>query len=230
MMEVVILAGGLGTRLRHVIGEYPKCMAEVAGRPFIFYLIEQCLSQGATSIVFSLGYRHEVVEEYLETLQWTIPYTVVVEQEPLGTGGGIHLALQKTTNKNVLVLNGDSFFDISFETLIRQHIHAQSDCTLALKSMKDFERYGTVVLKENLVIEKFEEKKPCERGLINAGVYVIDVPQFFSKSWPKKFSFEVDYLSAFVSEGKFYGCEQAGYFIDIGIESDFKRAQIDLKK
>src|SRR5437762_501368 len=105
--EAIILAGGLGTRLRDAVPDLPKCMAPVAGRPFLFYLINYLRSQGIEKFIFSIGYKHEVIEEWLAIQFATLSYETVVETEPLGTGGAIVLAAKCATGKNLLIANGD---------------------------------------------------------------------------------------------------------------------------
>src|SRR5258706_6630752 len=116
--EAIILAGGLGTRLRNSVPDLPKCMAPVAGRPFLFYVINYLRSQRIEKFIFSLGYKHEVIEEWLAEQFATLDYQCVIEEEPLGTGGAILLACKKTTQKNVLIANGDTLFKINAERLI----------------------------------------------------------------------------------------------------------------
>ncbi len=108
--EAIILAGGLGTRLREAVPDLPKCMAPVAGRPFLFHVINYLRSHGVEKFIFSLGYKHEVIEEYLRTHFATLAYSCAIEAEPLGTGGAIQLACRQATEKDVIVVNGDTLF------------------------------------------------------------------------------------------------------------------------
>src|SRR5215831_19997202 len=116
--EVIILAGGLGTRLRDAVPDLPKCMAPVAGRPFLFYVINYFRSQGIESFIFSLGYKHEIIEQWLTDQFATLDYLSVIEEEPLGTGGAIAMASSHATEKNVLVANGDTLFKIDARHLV----------------------------------------------------------------------------------------------------------------
>ncbi|MBO9592884.1 MAG: HAD-IIIA family hydrolase [Niabella sp.] len=228
--EAIVLAGGLGTRLREAVPDLPKCMAPVAGRPFLYYVINYLRRQGIQRIIFSLGYKHEVIEEYLAREFPSLQYDCCIEEEPLGTGGAIQLALQKTTGSNVFVVNGDSFFAFDAGQLLTLHHQTQADCTLALKPMQQFSRYGVVTTNEQQQILSFREKQYYESGLINAGVYLVQKTAFLQKGFSSKFSFEKDYLEQFVSNGKFSGAVADGYFIDIGIPEDYNRAQSDFKE
>lgn len=227
--EAIILAGGLGTRLREAVPDLPKCMAEVAGRPFISYVIDYLRMQGVQRFIFSLGYKAEVIENYLADRYTTLEYETVIEDEPLGTGGAIQAALQQSTTENVIITNGDTLFKVTVAELFAAHQTHEAACTLALKRMQHFDRYGSVLLDENNCVVRFEEKKFYEEGLINGGLYLLNKEFFLSKAFPQKFSFEKDFLESFASEGKFCGTVQDGYFIDIGIPSDYTQAQTDLK-
>lgn len=227
VQEAIILAGGLGTRLRGVVPDLPKVMAPVAGKPFLSHVIDRLRMQGVSRFVLSLGYKAAVIEQYLKEQFPTLDYTTVLEEEPLGTGGGIRLALQKTRTADVLIVNGDTVFNADLAALLARHIATGAECTLALKPMRHFDRYGAVNVDPALRILSFEEKKPVEEGLINGGVYLLNKEKFFRRSFPPKFSFENQYLETYCPEGKFFALIDEGYFIDIGIPSDFEMAQTD---
>ena len=226
--EAIILAGGLGTRLRDAIPDLPKCMAPVAGRTFLFYVINYLRSQGIEKFIFSLGYKHEIIETYLDDQFSTLNYQSSIEDEPLGTGGAIALACKKATDENILVVNGDTLFKFELEAIAKVHSDKKADATLALKPMEDFDRYGTVELESDGSVKNFKEKQYCKSGSINGGVYVLNTSSFLKTDWPAKFSFEKDYLES----GRFriYGVVQDAYFIDIGIPSDYARAQTELQQ
>jgi len=228
--EAIILAGGLGIRLNETVPDLPKCMAPVAGRPFLFYVINYLRSQGIEKFIFSLGYKHEVIEEYLSSQYTTLNYDIAIEPEPLGTGGAILLSCKKVLGKNVIIANGDTLFKTSITQLISAHTRKGADCTLALKPMKKFDRYGVVEIEKDGRIIKFKEKQLYSSGLINGGIYVLNVQQFLRESLPEKFSFEKDYLERFYNKKKIFGLPQDNYFIDIGVPEDYTRAQEELKQ
>jgi len=228
LKEAIILAGGLGTRLRDAVPDLPKCMAPVNGRPFLFYVINYLRSQGIEKFIFSLGYMHEVIEEYLNVQFSTLNFQCSVEKEPLGTGGAILASCYKTTEENVLVLNGDTLFKVNIAAFSSFHFKKQSHCSLALKPMKNFDRYGIVELNEDDSIQTFKEKQFYNEGLINGGVYILDVSKFMEEELPSKFSFEKDYLEKFHDTRKIYATVQDEYFIDIGIPEDYLRVQKEL--
>jgi len=205
-------------------------MAPVNGQPFLHYIFQYLQQQNCSRVILSLGYKHEVIEDWLEAERPPFEVSFVIEEEPLGTGGGIQLALEQAKNQNVLVLNGDTFFDVNLESLFSFHGSKNAATTLALKYMQQFERYGSVHIDDDGRIISFEEKKLKQEGLINGGVYVINKKRFLEKNLPQKFSFEKDYLEAFVEETSFFGKKLEGYFIDIGIPEDYEKAQKDFLK
>lgn len=228
-IEAVILAGGMGTRLRGVIGaDIPKCMAPVAGVPFLDYLLHDALRQGITHIMLSLGHKSSAVTDWLATRHFPLHIDWVIEPQPLGTGGGIRLALQACQTEQVFVLNGDTFFDVPLrEGLMKTQQQSRAEVTIALKALQHFERYGTVHVDAQGIITAFQEKQARVAGRINGGVYCIQRRAFLNRDFPTQFSFEKDYLERHVADGIFQAFEGDGYFIDIGVPEDYERAQRD---
>lgn len=227
--EAIILAGGLGTRLRSAVPDLPKCMAPVAGKPFLSHVIDYCRRQGILKFVFSLGYKHEVIEEYLHHNYSFLDYSCSIEDEPLGTGGAILKSSAHVSAKDTLVLNGDTLFAVDFGVLSTVHQQKGAACTLSLKTMHNSDRYGVVETNENGKITSFKEKKFYPVSNINGGVYALNVQVFTSLSFSPVFSFEKDFLEKYFYTLEFYATVQDGYFIDIGIPEDFERAQQELK-
>ncbi len=228
-MEAIILAGGLGTRLQGVIGQYPKCMAAVNNKPFLAYLLIYLEAQGCKRVVLSLGFKHEVITEWLAQYTTNMEITWVIEHEPMGTGGGIQLAIQAAKANDVVILNGDTMFRVDLNDMLSYHAKQGAAATLALKEMYEFERYGVVNTDAAGVVTSFEEKQYRPKGMINGGVYVVNRAAFLAKGLPQKFSMEKDYLEKYTGERKFYGYTAMGYFIDIGIPEDYAKAQEDFK-
>ena len=227
--EAIILAGGLGTRLRSVVANLPKCMAPVAGNPFLYYVINHLQNEGVNKLIFSVGYKNESIVNYIKEEFPDINYDFSIEKEPLGTGGAIKFALKKVKEENIIVCNGDTLFKIRVNELGNIHLQNNSNCTLCLKPMYNFDRYGVVELGDGGLITSFKEKRFYKEGLINGGVYALNCKKFLELNLPEKFSFEKDYLEKFIDKEKMYGLVQNEYFIDIGIPEDYQRAQEELK-
>lgn len=227
-MDAIVLAGGLGTRLRSVVKDVPKCMAPVAGRPFLYYILEYLKAQSVDKVVLSLGYLSEVVLDWIDTIRSDYPFQLsyVIEKVPLGTGGGIRLAMSECSATEVLVLNGDTMFAVPANQMLAGHKSAGRPVTLALKPMQNFDRYGTVCL-DGALIKGFAEKQHCENGLINGGVYLIDREADIFEGLPEAFSFEKAILEPMSAAGKLSGVCFDSYFIDIGIPDDYDKAQKD---
>lgn len=226
---IVILAGGFGTRLKALVKDVPKPMAEIAGKPFLEWILHYYVPFKPQCFVLCTGYLHEVVEHYFKNEFRGIPIIYSRENEPLGTGGAIKLALTNTKAENVLVLNGDSFFKINPLGFLKFHRVNSSPFSIALKEMQSPARYGTVAL-NNLLIEKFREKdEKLASGLINSGVYLIqsDTLNYFPAY--EKFSLEKDFMEPNLGQLPRYGYIDDGYFIDIGIPEDFIKANHEFK-
>jgi D-glycero-alpha-D-manno-heptose 1-phosphate guanylyltransferase len=226
--EAIILAGGMGTRLKSVLPDLPKCLAPVAGTPFLSYVINHFKAQGIEQFIFSLGYKHEVVEAFLKNHYPDLAYKLSVEEKPLGTGGAIFRAVGMTEENSVIVLNGDTLFAVQLNKLLPFHFMTGAHCTLSLKPMQQFDRYGAVQMEKDYRITAFDEKKFCTTGNINGGVYALNAARFRQEKLGEVFSFEKDYLEAHVADRRIYGVLQDTYFIDIGIPEDYERAQHEL--
>jgi D-glycero-alpha-D-manno-heptose 1-phosphate guanylyltransferase len=227
--EAIILAGGLGTRLRSVVPDLPKCMAPVNEKPFLTYVINHLQNEGITHFIFALGYKSDAIMTFLEEDFPSLLFKTCIEEEPLGTGGAVKKALTKAKDNSVLIANGDTLFKIDVELLAGVHTLSGACCSLSLKPMLNFDRYGVVEIDECSVIKSFKEKQFYESGLINGGIYVINKHKFLETNLPDKFSFEKDYLEKYYKVKRMFGIVQDKYFIDIGIPEDYARAQKELK-
>lgn len=226
-MECIVLAGGLGTRLKNSIGDLPKCMAPINDRPFLFYLLQYLEAQHCQKVILALGYAHQFVLDWLAEYRFSFSIDYVVENEPLGTGGGLQLALSKCKSQHPIVMNGDTIFKVSLALLTEFHLKHNAGVSIALKPMENFERYGNVKIDEDQSIIAFQEKQKTEKGLINGGVYVLEKKYFAAKKLPEKCSLEKDFLEKYLTDKKCFGAMFQDYFIDIGIPEDYTKAQID---
>ncbi|MBS1513229.1 MAG: nucleotidyltransferase family protein [Bacteroidetes bacterium] len=227
-LEAIILAGGLGTRLRSVVADLPKCMAPVNGVPFLAFIIKALQQQGVIRFIFSLGYKNENIIDYMETHYPALDKVYVIEKEQLGTGGAIKESCKAAQQPSVIVVNGDTLFDVNLQELYDIHTKQKAACTLALKPMEHFSRYGVVETNNQAHVTAFREKQYRDKGMINGGVYALDVQRFLRDPLPDIFSFEKEYLEKNTGSNKLYGIAFDAYFIDIGIPEDYERAQKEL--
>ncbi|HRG28254.1 MAG TPA: nucleotidyltransferase family protein [Chitinophagales bacterium] len=226
--EAIVLAGGFGTRLQTVVKEVPKPMAPVAGKPFLQYILDYLIAHKVAHVVLAVGYLRETIIDYFGDNYQSLSITYAVEENPLGTGGGILNACNQIKGDNVFVINGDTFFDVDLVELSAFHETNNALLTVALKKMEKFDRYGTVETDNEGRIIGFLEKKYLDEGLINGGIYCLN-KHIFHPELPAAFSFEKEILEKEIVNRKIYGLRSEGYFIDIGIPEDYARAQDDFK-
>jgi D-glycero-alpha-D-manno-heptose 1-phosphate guanylyltransferase len=222
-MEAIILAGGKGTRLRTAVPDLPKPMAPIAGEPFLKYLLKYSERDGVTRFVLSVGYKSEAIVRVFGDDFNGIPIAYAVENTPMGTGGAIRLALAQCAEKEVFVLNGDTYFDADLRELARLHASRDADVSVALKEMVNFDRYGAIDTDDEGRITAFREKAYTVRGYINGGVYRIGRDIFDGFDLPESFSFEA-FLTRNLNTLRSYGLPSSGNFIDIGVPEDYAAA------
>ncbi|MFT7588990.1 MAG: D-glycero-alpha-D-manno-heptose 1-phosphate guanylyltransferase [Limisphaerales bacterium] len=227
--EAVVLAGGMGTRLKSVISDLPKPMAPVAGRPFLEHVLDELLIQGIEKAILAVGYKADMIREHFGTSYKGMEIEYSVEFEPLGTGGGIQQASFMSFADAIFVVNGDTLFKADLAEMEQQMLVNDSIMELALKEMNDFDRYGTVLTDDIGFVTGFQEKRHTEKGFINGGIYLLRPEVFSYKSLPEKYSFEKEILEGLCDQGKFHACKFDEYFIDIGIPEDYAKADKDLK-
>lgn len=232
-IDVIILVGGQGTRLRSVVSDVPKPLAPVRGRPFLEYLLDQLESSAQVGrVVLAVGYKGDVVEEWCKGLSDRYSFEIVLSWEniPMGTGGAMLQAMDLVSTSDCLVMNGDSFLEFELKDLIAAHRDANEAMTMVLTQVEDTSRYGMVhySLDTKRVLSMLEKDSAVGVGLVNAGVYVVrrDAVSMFEKSAPC--SFEKEMMPQLISQGT-SGYVTHGAFIDIGTEASFLRAQEVLK-
>ena len=225
-MEAIILAGGLGTRLQSVVSDVPKSMAVINGRPFLEYQLDYLIGQGTMRAVLSVGYKHECIMNHFGYAYKSLEIDYAIEHEPLGTGGGIRLSFWKIDGPRALILNGDSMFRFDFREMMDFHLKKRAAVTIALRKLKDTLRYGRVSMGRTRRINGFSEKDPDGApGFINGGIYILEKKMLMEPEFRGKFSIEKDFFSHYYPTLKMFGFEAQGYFLDIGIPEDYKKAQ-----
>jgi len=228
MLEAVVLAGGLGTRLRGVVPGTPKAMAAVAGRPFLEILLDGLAQHGFGRVVLSVGYLAEQISGHFGNTYQGMQIAYAVEDTPLGTGGAVRLALESCATDHAFVYNGDTYLDLEVAAVERQWQDHRRPIVVC-KSVADTARYGRVQLDPGgTQLAGFAEKGAAGPGLINVGCYVLPRRQLDGYLPGVPFSLEIDYLAQAVPGTAVDVFVTAGHFIDIGVPDDYARAQIEL--
>lgn len=225
-MEVIVLAGGLGTRLQPIVPDLPKPMAPVAGRPFLEILLTWLARKGFHRVVLSLGHMADKVVAHFGSAFGGMDLAYEIEGQPLGTGGAIRQALFHCREDHVFVVNGDTYLDLEVSR-VEAHWQSRRFPIITARSVPDTARYGRLVVDEGRLLG-FGEKGLSGPGLINAGYYLLPADVFGGCTLGRKFSLETDFLVQAVGARRFDVFVSDGTFIDIGVPEDYARAQVEL--
>lgn len=227
MLEAIILAGGLGTRLRSTVPDLPKPMAPINGRPFLEHQMDYWIQKGVTRFVLSVGFMREKIMSHFLHQYRGFEVVYAEEYNPLGTGGGLLLAYQKLNgDQPFLVMNGDTFFEVNLKGLQEFHQEKKASITLALFKVEENDRYMGVKVSDAGYIEKFKAEQGVSQ-LANGGVYLMSHDVLKNIPWPTgaKLSLEDDLFQSLKQAGhQIGGVVFEGRFIDIGVPSDYQRA------
>ena len=228
-MEAIILAGGLGTRLRSAVPSLPKPMAPIKGKPFLGYLFDYWLHQGIKHFILSVGYKYEVIHERFGTKYKDADVSYAIENEPLGTGGGLLLSIKQLRSKEpFLLLNGDTFFAVNLNNLFKYHKNCRADMTLSLVEIKNNKRFSGVLLdKQGLVYSIDSPTDSSKTSIANGGVYMIENDLFRKhlKRSLNKCSLEEELLpQLLIQKKRIAGFASNDSFVDIGIPHDYNLA------
>lgn len=219
LTEAIILAGGLGTRLKSVSGDTPKPLVPVSGKPFIHYVMDSLVKQGISHIILAVSYKAEAFCEEIGESYQGVEISYSIEEAPLGTGGAIRQAMELCNSSVVLIVNGDTFLDLDLQAFAENHQASNKNISMALVNIEDVSRYGSVDLASGKIIG-FSEKGKIGAGFINGGTYLLNNSAIFLPE--EAFSFEETVLKKQFSEINPFLC--SNYFIDIGIPSDYYKA------
>ena len=227
----IVLAGGLGTRLKGVLKGLPKPMAPIRDRPFLEYQMDFWIDQGISRFILSVGYLNQTISSHFGDSYRSVQINYVQENTPLGTGGGLLMAA-KNLAEPFLLLNGDTFFEVDLNNLCLFHNKHKAEWTMSLFRSKDLDRYMGVELVKTGEVLVLKSKASQTDILVNGGVYLIN-PSAISRlnlNPGIKSSLENQLLPSFLSlGGRLFGIECYGKFIDIGVPEDYYRAQKILK-
>ena len=230
-MQAILLAGGLGTRLRSVVSDRPKPMALIEGKPFMEYVTRELVRHGITDIVFAVGYKGTMVEEHFgDGAAFGFHAVYAYEETLLGTAGAIKNAGRFITEDRFYVLNADTFYQIDYTRLLRQQDSQNLDMALVLRRVPDVSRYGQAILDRDGFLTGFNEKiEDAREGTINGGIYLMK-QQLLDEIPEGKVSLENDMIPKWLSEGRrLGGFVNDGYFIDIGIPEAYFQFQEDVR-
>jgi D-glycero-alpha-D-manno-heptose 1-phosphate guanylyltransferase len=224
-ITAVILAGGLGTRLRAVVNDLPKPMAPILGRPFLEYLIDYWITQGVTEFILSVGYKYQDIISHFGNKYKEAKISYIIEETLLGTGGGVVMAARNMgLDKQFLMLNGDTFFKVDLAELWKFHNKKKSELTFSLFKNNDTSRYMGMDINTDGSILLLKSVQQNENSYVNGGVYLIDSNLFSEGKFiaGNKYSFESDIIPHFLTSNKrLYGIKFDSFFIDIGIPDDY---------
>jgi len=223
-MQAIVLAGGLGTRLRSVVTDLPKPMAPVAGRPFLAWILDRLVQAGFERVVLAVGHRHQTIQGHFGPAYRGIALDYSVEEQPLGTGGALRLAAGRIGSWPVFVLNGDTYLDLDYRAMLGAHLRGREQMSLAVCQVPDAGRYGALELQDGHVHGFLEKGRPGP-GAINAGTYLLSQGVLDRIPRGEPFSFEQQLLVPEIGTIRPAAFATDGLFIDIGVPEDYARAQ-----
>lgn len=227
-IDVLILCGGEGKRLRNLIKDRPKPMVDIDGRPFLDILIDYVASYNFRRFILCTGYKGEITRQYYNNKHGPLNILISQEANPLGTAGAIKNAEPMVKSNPFLVLNGDSFCSLDLHKFINFHKAKKASFSIALVKTRTSQDYGVVNTDDSRRIISFNEKIRAKKGgLINAGIYLFDKSIFTLIEPEKKISLEYDVFPKIVNE-RFYGYVTKGKLIDIGTPDRYIKAKKDL--
>jgi D-glycero-alpha-D-manno-heptose 1-phosphate guanylyltransferase len=226
-ITAVLLVGGMGTRLRSVVPSTPKPLALVGGQSFLELLVRQLRHQGIRRLIMCSGYLADQIEnKFGDGRAWDLAIEYSREEKPLGTAGALKLARPHLGEvADFLVMNGDSFLETDFGRLLRFHRERRGLASMAVVSVQNAGRYGTVHVDASSRVIAFMEKTGADApGFINAGLYVFGAA-IFEHIPEGPVSLEREVFPRILERGV-YALEQSGMFIDIGTPQDYASAQV----
>ena len=224
-ITAVILAGGMGTRLQNIVSDRPKVMAEINGRPFITYLLDQLVDVGINQVFISTGYMARLIKETIGFSYKGLQVEYSREKTPLGTAGALKLAEQIVDAEYCLVMNGDSYTEFDPISLFMSCKQKNASIVLLVKMATDTSRFGTIQMNEQNEIVRFVEKgETTGSGLINAGVYIMKTTALQKIPDVAPCSLEYDFFPSMIGKD-IYGYEADGRFIDIGTPESYFQAE-----
>jgi D-glycero-alpha-D-manno-heptose 1-phosphate guanylyltransferase len=223
-MQAVVLAGGLGTRLRPVVADWPKVLATVHGRPWAMFLLDQLANAGIRQVVLLTGFKADQVQNALGEVYRGMRLVYSRESTPLGTAGAVRAALPLLINRAILLMNGDSYCAVDLAALREFHFRREADFSMVLAQSPDASRFGTVRVREDGRVVGFEEKTQSAGGWINAGIYLMATSLIAEIAPHRQISLEKEMFPPWIGRKAFYGFHTNGRFLDIGTPESYAQA------
>ena len=229
LKEAIILCGGLGTRLKSVVSDRPKPMADFNGQPFLLFLINFLSCSGIETIILSTGYMSMYVEKFFIDFQLPVDIKIIKEPQQLGTGGAVKYAANWITGESFFVLNGDSFCQVDLAELELFHVKKKSLITMLLTIVDDPSSFGTVLIDEKKRVIEFQEKKVSKQSnLINAGLYLFDSK--IMDIFPEQLEFSLEYdVFPKLTKKQIWGYQVNSRLYDIGTPETYAKTIAELK-
>ena len=223
-IDVLILCGGLGKRLRSIVSDRPKPMAEINGRPFLDILMDYVSGYGFRRFVLCAGYKSEYIDAYYTTKNGTEKLLISKEEKPLNTAGAVKQAESYIQSENFMVMNGDSICRFDLEDFLRFHIESKAQATIALVEPQKEDDYGVAMMDGDNRITEFQEKgKTKDNGYISTGIYLFQKELLSHMPENSEYSIEYDLLPNLIGR-ELYGYVAKSKLIDIGTPERFRSA------
>lgn len=225
-IDVVILCGGLGKRLKSVVGDRPKVLARIGGKVFLDVLINNLLLYGFRRIILSVGHlKEQIIDHFRQKAEYECEIEFSEEHAPLGTGGALKKTEPLIKSDTFLVMNGDSFCDVDFDKLLDFHIGKSAIMTMVLARSDAIKDYGSITLDDSCRIQGFKEKvSSVSNKMVNAGIYLMQKDIFSYMSEGDVFSLEYDFFPR-LTESECYGYLTGGELFDIGTPERYEKAK-----
>lgn len=222
-LQVVILAGGKGTRLKKISGNVPKPIMTVNNKPFVNYLLDKLDSLGFRNVFISLCYNPQYFIKVLGCKYRNLKISYILEKEALDTGGAIINSIRHSKKKYLLVMNGDSYPDMDFKKFLNDY-NKKYDVFIALnKTTFNAKRFGSVSIDENYRVLEFNEKSESKTNYINSGIYIFR-RNILRKLTLQKISLERKLFKNFIKTTNFYSWPFVKKILDIGTPASFYKA------
>lgn len=228
-LTTIILLGGKGTRLKSVVSDRPKVMADINGKPFLEILLDGLIKTGIRKVIFSTGFKSDYIKKNIGNKFKSLNIIYSQEDTPLGTGGAVSLATKILQSRDYLIMNGDNFIEYDLNSFFNDHLNNNREASILVKKVEDARRFGTILFDNDHKVLEFKEKDPTSKNAyINCGVYILNSSILRYLPPNSNFSLEFDFFPN-ITDKRFYAFETMGRHLDIGTPDTYKSAQYFFK-